>query len=512
MPRAPRARHRNPQQTCASQRAPGGRLRRLLARGAAGAVAGDQGGVHVLQDHRPRDHHPLDVLAARHLVHDRQQDLFQDGPQPTGAGATQDRLVGHGLQGVLGELQVHTVQFEEPPVLLDQGVARLGEDEDEGLAVEVVHAGDDRQAAHELGDHAELEQILGHDLFERVRREVIVLHPEHGAKAPPVAADPLLDVFPQAGEGPAADEQYVRGVDLDELLVRVLAAALRRDRGGGPFQDLQQRLLHALTGHVTGDRGGLALAGDLVDLIDVDDPRLGLLDVVLGRLDQLEQDVLDILPHIAGLSQRRGVGDRERDVEQPGQRLGEQRLAGAGRPEQQDVGLGQLDAVFTGPGGVAARLDPLVVVVDRDRQGLLRLFLANHVRVEKLVDLAGLRQAVPLKLGRLGQFLLDDLVAQVDALVTDVHAWAGDELLDLLLTLATERAFQQVTTIADACHPAPPLPAPVYLPPPARPSGRRRRACPCHAVMYSTRRYRFGRLGREAWHLYRRAGRANPPG
>ena len=136
----------------------------------------------------------------------------------------------------------------------------------------------------------------------------------------------------------------LRGVDLDELLVRVLAAALRRNRRRRALEDLEQRLLNALAGDVAGDRRVLALAGDLVDLVDVDDAGLGLLDVVVGGLDQLEQDVLDVLADVAGLGERGGVGDRERDVEHPGQRLREVGLAAAGRADQQDVGLGQLDA------------------------------------------------------------------------------------------------------------------------------------------------------------------------
>ena len=152
-------------------------------------------------------------------------------------------------------------------------------------------------------------------------------------------------IFSRPANAPPHDEQHVGRVDLDELLVRVLAAALRRHRGGGALQDLQQRLLHALAGDVPGDRRVLALAGDLVDLVDVDDAGLGLLDVVVGGLDQLEQDVLDVLADVAGLGQRGRVGDGERHVEHPGQRLREQRLAAAGRAEQQDVGLGQLDAV-----------------------------------------------------------------------------------------------------------------------------------------------------------------------
>src|SRR5437764_933473 len=80
------------------------------------------------------------------------------------------------------------------------------------------------------------------------------------------AADAGLDALVEAGERPAADEQDVRRVDLDELLVGVLAAPLGRHRRRRPLQDLQQRLLHPFARHIPGDRRVLALAGDLVDL------------------------------------------------------------------------------------------------------------------------------------------------------------------------------------------------------------------------------------------------------
>ena len=66
---------------------------------------------------------------------------------------------------------------------------------------------------------------------------------------------------------------------------------------------------------------------------------------IAGGLDQAEQDVLDVLADVAGLGQRGGVGDREGHVEQLGQRLGQQRLAAAGRADEQDVALLQLDVV-----------------------------------------------------------------------------------------------------------------------------------------------------------------------
>src|SRR5206468_864110 len=65
-------------------------------------------------------------------------------------------------------------------------------------------------------------------------------------------------------------------------------------------------------------------------------------------------------------------------------------------------------------------------------------------------DLVGLGQFFEAEVAGLGQLLLDDLVAEVDALVADVHARPGNELLDLLLALATERALEQVAGLAYA--------------------------------------------------------------
>src|SRR5439155_17516246 len=138
------------------------------------------------------------------------------------------------------------------------------------------------------GDEPELEQVFGQDLGQDQPQLLLLGAADVGAEAHTLVADAALDDLLDAGEGATADEEDVRRVDLDELLVGVLAPALRGNRGGGALEDLQQRLLHALTGDVTGDRRVLALAGDLVDLVDVDDARLGLLDVVVGGLDELE--------------------------------------------------------------------------------------------------------------------------------------------------------------------------------------------------------------------------------
>ncbi len=96
--------------------------------------------------------------------------------------------------------------------------------------------------------------------------------------------DAALDDLVEPDEGAAADEQDVGGVDLQEVLLRVLAPALGRHVGDRALDDLEQRLLHALTRHVARDGGVVALAADLVDLVDVDDAALRALDVVVGVL------------------------------------------------------------------------------------------------------------------------------------------------------------------------------------------------------------------------------------
>ena len=267
------------------------------------------------------------------------------------------------------------------------------------------------------------------------------------------------DVF-EPRESAGDDEQHVRGVDLDELLVRVLASALRRNRGDRALEDLQQRLLHALARDVARDRGVLGLAGDLVDLVDVDDAGLGALRVEVGGLDQLQQDVLDVFADVARLGERCRVGDGERHVEPLGERLREIGLAAAGRADQQDVALGDLDLVGALLGALhgAVRADALVVVVDRDRQGALGGLLPDHVLLEEREDLARLGQVEvgDDAGGGLGHALFDDLVAQLDALVADVDARPRDQLLDLLLALSAEGALEQVGALTDARHQAPP--------------------------------------------------------
>ena len=130
-----------------------------------------------------------------------------------------------------------------------------------------------------------------------------------------------------------------------------------------PSTNFQQGLLHALPGDVPGDGGIFALPGDFIHLIDVDDAPFCLLNVIVGGLNQPQEDVLHVVAHVAGLGQGGGVGDGKGHLQDLGQGLGQQGLAGAGGAQEQDVALLELHIL------VAAEENPLIVVVNRHGQG-----------------------------------------------------------------------------------------------------------------------------------------------
>ena len=80
------------------------------------------------------------------------------------------------------------------------------------------------------------------------------------------------------------------------------------------LKDLQQRLLNALARDIAGNGEVLGLAGNLVDLIDIDDAHLSALNVAIGSIDELEQDVLHVLANVTSLGKRGGVGDGKRHL------------------------------------------------------------------------------------------------------------------------------------------------------------------------------------------------------
>src|SRR5256884_6639352 len=95
------------------------------------------------------------------------------------------------------------------------------------------------------------------------------------------------------------------------------------------------------------------------------------------------------------------------------------------------------------------------MIVNRDREHLLGVVLADHVVVENLADLLRGRNAVA-RLHQRGLVLLaDDVHAKLNALVADEYRRAGDQLAHFVLALAAERAIKRVLGFAsaDLAHP-----------------------------------------------------------
>src|SRR5205814_10215134 len=143
------------------------------------------------------------------------------------------------------------------------------------------------QAPDELGDHAELDQLFGLDQREQFADAAVVLRGHGGAEAEALLSGAPLDEIFDPVEGASADEEDVGGVDLDVLLLVVLLAAARSDVGAGALDDLEERLLHALAADIAGGARRIALARDLVELVDVDDATVVLVRVVVGEVEEV---------------------------------------------------------------------------------------------------------------------------------------------------------------------------------------------------------------------------------
>src|SRR5205085_1601761 len=117
------------------------------------------------------------------------------------------------------------------------------------LDLELIEHGHDRQAADELRDHAEADQILRrHAAHHLVRREIVVLGVDMESER--ALAEAFLDDLVEAHKRAAANEENVRRVDLNVFLVRMLAAALWGNVASRAFENFEQRLLHAFAGNV----------------------------------------------------------------------------------------------------------------------------------------------------------------------------------------------------------------------------------------------------------------------
>jgi hypothetical protein len=366
-----------------------------------------------------------DVLAALLLfgegVHEVEHEFFADGAECSGAGVTFEGFFGNGVECVWGELEFGAFHAEELLVLLDEGVLRLGEDGDEDVGIEGVEGCEEWETADELGDHAELDEVFGLALAEDASAfggglEVLFF----GAEADLSFAEAFADDVFESDEGSAADEEDLGGVHLDVLLFGVFSSALWGDVGDGSFEHLEEGLLDAFAGDVAGDGDVVLGFADLIDFIDVDDSALCGFEVVVGVLEEAEEDVFDVFADVSGFGECGGVADGKGDVEGFGEGSCEEGFAGACGSDKEDVGLIDFDDVVGF--GLFAEGEAFVVVVDGDGEGFFCVVLADDVLVEEFLDLSwrGDGGEERLGAGEFAFFLSDDVVCEVNAVGADV--------------------------------------------------------------------------------------------
>src|SRR6185503_723032 len=152
-----------------------------------------------------------------------------------------------------------------------------------------------------------------------------------------LVSQPSLDHFLESDERATADKENVGRINREEFLMRMFTTALWRNVRDRAFEDLQQRLLHSLAGYIARDRWVLILTTNLVDLVNIDDALLRAFDVAVRGLEQLQNNVFNVFTNVTRFSQRCRIDDGEGNCEHARQSLSEQRLARAGRSDQQDV-------------------------------------------------------------------------------------------------------------------------------------------------------------------------------
>ena len=145
--------------------------------------------------------------------------------------------------------------------------------------------------------------------------------------------NPALDSL----ECAAADEKNVLRIHMEEFLLRMLAASLRWHIHDTSLKKLEHCLLHAFSRHVSGYRRIVALAGDLVDLVNENDTSFRSCDIVVRLLKQTREDTLHILSHISCLCKDSSVNDCERHIKELGYSLGHQGLTGTGRTYHENI-------------------------------------------------------------------------------------------------------------------------------------------------------------------------------
>src|SRR6516162_6056389 len=135
----------------------------------------------------------LDVRLTGDVVHHVEHDVLHDRPQPARARLPLECLARDRAQRSVREAQVHAFHLEELLILPSEGVLRLAQDANQRCLVQLLQRRYHGEPPDELGDEAELEQVLGLHLFQQGPHRALVPAADVGAEAHALHADATPD-------------------------------------------------------------------------------------------------------------------------------------------------------------------------------------------------------------------------------------------------------------------------------------------------------------------------------
>ena len=250
------------------------------------------------------------------LKHGVIENGFHDGAQPARAHLELNGFLHYEIKHFVLDDQVDVVHSKEFLELFYQSILGFGENTFQRICIKRIEVGDDRQTTNNFGNQAIFFQVGGRQVLQHV---VLVQSLVAACTiANDVSAFACSDKSLNTIEGSTSDEKDVFRVDSNHLLLGVFASALWRYVDDRAFQQLQHGLLDTFTRHIAGNAGIVALAGNLVNLINENDASFRSLHVVIGGLQQLNEDILHIFAHVTSLGEHGGIGNSERNVEHLG--------------------------------------------------------------------------------------------------------------------------------------------------------------------------------------------------
>ena len=244
------------------------------------------------------DYDLCNVLTGRNFIHYGEHDVFKNCTQSSCARVAEDGKMCNFFKCIFVEFKFNIIHFEKAHVLLYKRIFGLGKDAYHRFLGKLFKRHNYWNPADEFGNESELKQILGQDVLKGFADILFDIGANIRTEAHVLFARAFLNNVFNSRKCAAADEQDICCVYLNELLMRVLPAALRGDGGNGAFKNFQQSLLNTLARYIACNGRVFALAGNFIDFIDVYNAFLCALNIIVAGLQKLEQNVFNILAEI----------------------------------------------------------------------------------------------------------------------------------------------------------------------------------------------------------------------